>query len=148
MPYTNKLYGQAMLNALKKLVSDLSAGGTDIKVMLCTSAYTPNQDTHTSKTDVTNEITGAGYTAGGAALVSKILTYDAPTNIIKFDADDVAWTGATFTARIAVVYDNTPAAAADKKLLCYIDFAADKSVEGGTFTIQWDAAGIFKNTIA
>ena len=39
-----------------------------IKVMLVTSTYTPNQDTHTKRSDVTNEVSGTGYTAGGATL--------------------------------------------------------------------------------
>jgi len=36
--------------------------------MLVTSTYAPNQDTHTERSDVTNEVTGTnqGSTAGGA----------------------------------------------------------------------------------
>lgn len=42
-----------------------------IKVKLVTSAYTPNQDTHTKVSDVTSEVTGSGYTSGGKALSGK-----------------------------------------------------------------------------
>lgn len=45
-----------------------------IKCMLCTSTYTPNLDTHIYKSSVTNEITGTGYTAGGATLGSAAIT--------------------------------------------------------------------------
>jgi hypothetical protein len=38
------------------------------KTMLTTVTYVPNQDTHDFKDDVTNEITGTGYTAGGVAI--------------------------------------------------------------------------------
>lgn len=48
-----------------------------IKVMLTTSTYSPNVATHDFKDDVTNEITGTGYTAGGATLGSKTLTVTA-----------------------------------------------------------------------
>ena len=44
-----------------------------IKVLLVTSAYTPDQDTHTKHSDVTNEVSGTGYTAGGATLANKSL---------------------------------------------------------------------------
>jgi hypothetical protein len=45
-----------------------------IKVMLTTSAYTPNLDTHETKADVTNEVVGTGYTARGATLGTKTIT--------------------------------------------------------------------------
>lgn len=46
-----------------------------LKCMLLTNAYTPNLDTHKYKSDLTNEISGTGYTAGGATLGSPALTY-------------------------------------------------------------------------
>lgn len=45
-----------------------------IKVALLTSSYTPNYDTHDFFDDITNEVTGTGYTAGGATLGSKTVT--------------------------------------------------------------------------
>jgi hypothetical protein len=146
MAVTAKAYGQMPLNALKKLISDLNAGGTTVRCMLCTSSYVPDQDTHESKSDITNEISGTGYTAGGVALTTKSLAY--AVRVTTFNADDAEWTSATFTARYAVLYDDTPAVDADKKLLCWIDFGEDKSCENGTFRIQWDASGIFTVTVA
>lgn len=140
-----KAYGNMPLNALKKLISDLNAAGTTVKCMLCTSVYTPNQGSHTSKADVTNEVAGTGYTAGGKAVTSKAVTY--ATRVTKFDAADVEWLNSTITARRAVLYDATPAADADKKLLVWLDFEVDKSSENGTFKIQWAAAGIFTFTV-
>jgi hypothetical protein len=113
-----------------------------IKVMLTTSTYTPNQDTHDYKDDITNEISGTGYTATGATLGTKTSTYTAGTNTWAFDAADAVWTTATFTARYAVVYDATPGTDATRPLICYIDFGADQSVSAGTFTIAWAAGGI------
>jgi len=42
--------------------------------MLTTSSYSPAKDTHDFKDYVTNEVTGTGYSAGGATLGSKTLT--------------------------------------------------------------------------
>lgn len=48
-----------------------------IKVALATSSYTPNKDTHNYFDDITNEVSGTGYTAGGATLASKTITLTA-----------------------------------------------------------------------
>ena len=72
-----------------------------IKVMLVTSAYTASA-THAKRSDITNEVTGTGYTAGGATLASATVT-NVSTNGV-FDANDVAWTTSTITARGAVLY--------------------------------------------
>ena len=146
MAVTAKVYGQMPLNSLKKLISDLNAVGTTVMCMLCTDSYVPDQDTNESKADITNEIVGAGYTAGGVELTTKALTYT--SRVTKFDAEDAEWTSATFVARYAVIYDDTPVADADKKLLCWVDFGEDKSCENGTFRIQWNAGGIFTITVA
>ena len=82
-----------------------------------------------------NEITGTGYTATGAALAGKAVTEAATT---KWDATDLAWTGSTFTAYHAAIFDVT----ATNNLICSIDFGEAKIVSAGTFTIQWDANGI------
>jgi hypothetical protein len=147
MSYDVKLYSKFPLNALKALVSDLNAGGTTVKVALCNSSFVPAQDSDAAYSDITNELaTAGGYTAGGAAIGTKTVAQSG--RVTTFDGDDVQWTSATFTARIAVIYDDTPALAANKKLIGYIDFAADKSVEAGTFKITWNASGIFTITVA
>ena len=51
-------------------------------------------------------------------------------------------TDATFTAYHAVIYDTT----ASNDLICSLDFSGAKTVSSGTFTIQFDAAGIITLT--
>jgi hypothetical protein len=46
-----------------------------IKASLHTSTYAPNLDTHETFSDVTNEVTGTGYSAGGTTVGSKTITY-------------------------------------------------------------------------
>ena len=106
------------------------------KVLLMngTHAFATN---HLSTGSVTaNEITGTGYTAGGASLSTQTLT-EAAT--LKWDAADIAWTGATFSASHAVIYDDTNAA---DELICSIDFGTAKTVSSGTFTIVFHTDGI------
>lgn len=130
-------------NSFKQKIMDGSIDlDTDtIKVALVTSSYTPDQDTHEDFADVTNEITGTGYTAGGAALANKAVTKDTTDNEGVFDADDVTWSSSTITARGAVVYKDS-GTASTSWLVCYLDFGSDQSSSSGNFTIQWNAEGI------
>jgi hypothetical protein len=147
MAESAKVYAQKNLNALKKLINDLSAAGTVIKVALYTSSATMNQETDDNYGACANEVAnGNGYTTGGATLANKTLTRSA--KVVTFDADDVQWDNSTITARYARIYDATPAADADKKLLAYVDFGADKVSSSGTFKITWNASGIFADTVS
>lgn len=140
MAITAKGFGNFLKLALSTHPVDLL--NDPIKVMLCTSSYTPDQDAHTTKADVTGEVTGDGYTAGGAEITTKSLTYDSATNTIKFDGADVTWSNSTITARYAVIYADIGAVDSDKPLIGYIDFGGDKSSENADFVIQWSTDGI------
>lgn len=145
MAVTTKVYGKAMLAMLNK---EIDWNSDTIKVALCTSSYTPDQDTHDYFNDITNEVTGTGYTAGGATLGTPTATYTGATNVAKFDGDDVTWSSSTITARYAIIYDATPGTSATNPLIAYVDFGEDKSSSSGNFTITWDSGGIFTLTAA
>tara|TARA_R100000458_G_scaffold46701_1_gene45262 strand:- start:680 stop:1108 length:429 start_codon:yes stop_codon:yes gene_type:complete len=132
------LYGITFLNALKNTLA-LDLDSDTIKIMLVTSSYTPDFGAHDFKADVTNEVSGTNYTAGGNTLSSLALTQTGGT--IKFDAADTSWSSATITdARGAVIYDDS---LTDDPLIAYIDFGANYSSSNGTFTIAFNAGGIF-----
>lgn len=116
-----------------------------IKCALVTSTYSPNIDTHVFWSDVTNEVSGTGYTAGGATLASVTVTQDNTNDRGVVDAADVTWSTATITARAAVLYKST-GTSSTSPLICYIDFGSDQSSSGGNFVIQWNASGIFALT--
>lgn len=133
-----------LYNSFKR---DIMNGAIDldtdtIKVMLVTASYTPDQDAHTKRSDITNEVVGTGYTTGGSALAGKAVTADNTGNKGVFDADDIAWTSSTITARGAVLYKSRGGASSADELICYLDFTADKVSTTGTFTIAWNASGI------
>ena len=141
MAVTMTMYSNFPHKLLEQDYSDFSAA-SKIKCMLCTSSYTPNQETHTTKSDVDNEVSGTGYTAGGVYLTSPTCTE--ATKVTTFDAADAEWESSTITARYAVLYDE---AATDDPLILWIDFGADVSSNNGTFKIEWDASGIFTFTV-
>src|SRR5437763_1924575 len=94
-----------------------------VKCMLTTSAYTWNQNTHKYKSDITNEITGTNYVAGGATISP--LTSAVATLVWNLTGSNAVWANATITARYAVVYDSTPGTDATRPLLSRVDFGAD-----------------------
>lgn len=141
MAVTAFWYGNGIKAAFNKEIDFNEA--TKIKIMLVTSSYTPAQ-THDYKDDITNEITGTGYTAGGAELANCTVTYTSGTGVIKFDADDITWSTATITFRRAIVYYDT-GTANTSPLITYIDFGEDVGAVANDFTIQFNAGGI--NTI-
>ena len=95
------LYGKTFLNSLNNSHA-LDLDNDTIKIMLVTSSYSPDFGAHDFKDDVTNEVSGTGYTSGGNTLGSVTLTQTGGT--IKFDAADTSWSSATITnARGAVI---------------------------------------------
>jgi hypothetical protein len=131
-------------NSFKKKIMDGSIDlDTDtIKVALVSSSYTPSADNHDFFDDITNEVSNSGtYAAGGATLANKAVTQDNTDDEGVFDADDVAWTSTSITARYAIVYKST-GTASTSPLIAAIDFGSDQTSTSGTFTITWAAEGI------
>jgi hypothetical protein len=116
----------------------------DIKVMLLDDTLEPDETTDDYIADVdTNEISGGGYTAGGAAIDNISVTRS--VGVTTVDGDDVTWeqNGSGFTdARYAVVYKNT-GSAATSPILLHIDLGTDQSNVAGDFQLRWHANGIF-----
>ena len=114
-----------------------------IKLMLVTSAYTPNIDTHTKRADVTSEVTGGGYTAGGATLANKSVSIDNALNKAVFTADQIVIPNATITARGGVLYKSRGGLASADELIAYADFGADITSTNGDFTISQPIINLF-----
>ena len=116
--------------------------GNPIKVALFKSTWVPNYDAPMSYSALagTNEVTGAGYTAGGVALASKAAPYNGSTDRTDLQAADSSWgPGATFDAGFAVIYDDS---SPTKLVWSVVDFEGIKSVNNGVFTIDWSAVGL------
>ena len=121
---------------------DLGASGDTIKVALMNNSHAFTAENDTFANVSANQITGTGYTSGGATLANKSVSIDDSDDEGVFDADDVSWTSASLTAYHAVLYDVT----ASNELILSIDFGGAQTVTSGTFTIQWNAEGILNLT--
>lgn len=104
--------------------------------MLCTDSYVPSVS-HSFKSDITNEITDADYTAGGKLVTGCTLVNG------YFDANDTIWVSSLLSARYAVVYKST-GVAATSPLIEIMDFGTTKTSSHGDFKIIWNASGILR----
>jgi hypothetical protein len=104
------------------------------KAMLVTDVYVPNKDTHLKRSDVTNEVVGTNYTAGGVACavtVTKDLTNDRTR--IQFAA--LSLPNTTLTARGCVYYKSRGGASTADEIVGYNDFGANIVTSNGTFSV-------------
>lgn len=124
------------------LRGDIDLENDTIKVALITSDYSPDKDAHDHFDDITNEVSGTGYTAGGTTLASKVVNQDDANDRAEFDAADTTWSSSTITARAAVIYHDM-GNPSTSTLIAYVDFGQDYSSSGTDFTIEWNAEGIF-----
>jgi hypothetical protein len=105
------------------------------KWMLTTSAYTEDKDAHDFRNDVTNEVTGTGYTAGGNSL-TVTLTLDTANDRLDIQLGGTTWPSSTITARKAVAYKSRGGLASADELLMVNDFGQDIATTAGTFTLN------------
>jgi hypothetical protein len=132
--------GSYVTNSFKEqLLLGVHDFSTDvIKIALYTNAATI--DNSTTVYSATNEVSGAGYTAGGKTLTC---TVTLSGNYAILDFADISWTTASFTSRGALVYNSSKA----NKSIFVLDFGTDKVVSSGTFTVQFPTADV-NNAIA
>lgn len=86
---TFKFYGKFFAALANK---EVDFNSDALKLALVTSSYTPDFDTHDYFNDVTNEVTGTGYTAGGAAVGTPTLNYVAANSWSLARANSTAYT--------------------------------------------------------
>jgi len=80
-----------------------------------------------------DEVVGAGYTAGGNTLAGATVSLSGTTAFVDFS--DTSWATATITARGALIYNSSKS----NKAVAVLDFGSDKTSTAGTFTVQFPA---------
>ena len=109
-----------------------ATSGDTFKIALYTSSASLGAGTTAYSTS--NEISGTGYTAAGAALTSVSPTTSGTTAFCDFA--DESFPSASFPANGAVIYNDSQS----DKAVAVIAFGGDKTVSSGTFTIQFPTA--------
>ena len=111
----------------------LASGGNTFELALYTSSATLGAAT--TAYSATNEASGTGYSAGGAALTNIDPSSSGTTALTDFD--DLTFSSATVTANGALIYNDTQAG---DPAVCSLAFGGDKTSTAGDFTIQFPAA--------
>lgn len=153
---TSEIFRQFMEDTFENLVPfDL---GSDVpKVALYDNSITPAQDVAAAasaygggvwSTAATPQVFEAGQWAqGGVVLASMDVAVAA--GIVFYDALDTASGTAADLANVfgCLVYDDTVTAPVADQGICYNYFGGANSVVNGTFTVVWNANGIFRLTL-
>ena len=129
-----------------------------IKAALYDNDITPSQDVTSALSAYNagqwvatgNEVTDTtNWDTAGEPLTGKSVD-SATSAVVFFDATNTPQSGATCTlANVygCLVYDDTLASPVADQGICYNYFGGVNAVTGGTFTIVWNANGIFRFTI-
>lgn len=106
------------------------------KGMLVTVTYTPNKGTHAKRSDVTNEVVGTGYTAGGTTVAASV-SVDTTNHRSDVTFTGPSWASSTLTARAIVIYKSRGGASSADNLVAYVDFLSNISSSGATFQVTF-----------
>ena len=109
-----------------------ATSGNSFKLALYTSSASLGASTTAYSTS--NEVSGTGYTAAGAALTSVTPTTSGTTAFCDFS--DLTFSSSTITANGALIYNDTQS----DKAVCTLAFGGDKTSTDGDFTITFPTA--------
>jgi hypothetical protein len=122
-------------------IADVFAGNCNTthsyKAMLVTSAYTEDRAAHSKRSSVSNEVTGTGYTAGGAT-VALTASVNTSTHKLTLAIGAVSWPNSSITARKLVIYRARGGASSVDELVACVDNGADLVSSSSTMT--WNAS--------
>ena len=133
--------GNFMCTSFKKELLEakhnfLASGGNTFRLALYTNSatFTAATTAYTSGNEISNTA-GSAYVAKGVALTNINPSASGTTALTDFS--DASYSSATFTARGALIFNDT--ATGDPTVLV-LDFGADKTATNGTFTVVFPAA--------
>lgn len=145
----NFVYNRAAYNIAR---GNLNLSSATLKMMLVTSAYTPNRDHDFidmggASDPADAELSGTGYAAGfgGAGrktVANKAFSEDDANDRGEMDCDDITWPGinAGIAAAAILIRENTTDA--DSDLIAYFDSGFPKTTNGGDLTLVVNAEGL------
>ena len=128
----------AMCTSFKKELMEAvhnfkNTGGSTFNLALYTSSATLNASTTAYTTS--NEVSGTGYTAKGAALTRVDPTTSSTTAFTDFA--NLTFSSSTITANGALIFNDS---ASGDPAVCSLAFGGDKTSTAGDFTIQFPTA--------
>jgi len=109
-----------------------AAGGHTFKIALYDASATLNETTTVYSSS--NETIGTNYVAGGFTLTNVDPSVSGTTAMATFSVNPI-WSGATFSASQALIYNTS----SGNKAVAVLDFGGTQTVSVGDFVITWPA---------
>tara|TARA_R100001460_G_scaffold101074_1_gene144898 strand:+ start:73 stop:504 length:432 start_codon:yes stop_codon:yes gene_type:complete len=128
----------AMCTSFKKEILEAvhnfkNSGGSTFNLALYTSSASLGASTTAYTTS--NEVSGTGYTAKGAALTRVDPSTSGTTALTDFS--DLTFSSSSITARGCMIFNDS---ASGDPSVCTLDFGGDKTSSSGDFTVQFPTA--------
>lgn len=156
MPWTNSKMFRAAVADVFDNTTALDLGADVPKAALYGTTPTPDQNVTSANSAynvaqwvTANEVFQAGQWAqGGVALAGTVLN-SGSAGVVFYDANDTASGAAATLAGVfgCLVYDDTLTTPVADQGICFNYFGGSQSVTAGTFTIVWNANGIWRATL-
>jgi hypothetical protein len=156
MAWTNSKIFRLTLAEMFRNTAAYDLDTDSFKVALYNNSVTPDNDVTTnvltqyngaaSQWVVANEVAEAGtWPSTGVALASPTIDSTTTADVVFWDATDTASSAGADLANVygCLVYDTTVTSTG----ICYNYFGGANSVTNGTFTVVWNANGIFRVTL-
>jgi len=156
MAWTNSKIFSATITDVLNNTTAIDGNSDAFKAALYNNTITPSQTVTSANTayNVDQWATaqevydGTEWDQGGEPLTT--VTSNFSSNVYTFDADNTPSGGTSATLASVygcLVYDDTIAAPVADQGMCFNYFGGANSVTDGTFTIVWNASGIFSLTL-
>lgn len=130
MAITQAICASFKLECLEAIHNFTASTGDVFKLALYTSSATLNSAT--SVYSSTNEVSGAGYTAGGLALTNITPVLDG--SVACCDFVDATWATVTISGvRGALIYNSSKS----NKACAVLDFGSDRAASGSNFVVTF-----------
>lgn len=133
--YKNELFQGVHLAADTYKIALIKVGATGTYDATMTNVGTPGSGAPSTSNLGTDEVTGAGYTSGGATLAGFTTSQSGTTAWLDFTVDPT-WAASTISAIGAIIYNSTKSG----KVAAVLDFGGTITSTNGTFTVTLPAA--------
>ena len=109
--------------------------GSTFKLMLLSDQYTPSEE-HRFRSEVAAyEISGTGYSSGGASITFTVGSIDQTNNLLYITCPGANWPSSTITAKFAWAYRAVGTTATDRLIGLFQLGENSISTTGTTFSI-------------
>ena len=130
--------GNALI--LTKRMADAYFTGTFKFLLVSSVPSEANLDVYDFRDDISNEVTGTGYTSGGVAATVTVGSVDTTNDRVSVTITDLtnAWTSSTISAVGGWLYKVVGSAATDQ-LVGFVDFGGTVTSTAGNYSVTFTA---------